>query len=181
MARATTYIVLFRGVGGATQLPTKALVAALGEAGFTDPRTYINSGNALVTSELPRRQVAAKIAALTKQKFGFGKEILLATAAEWRRLMRANPYPDAAEKPTWLHAFLLTKKPSAAAVAALAARAAPHEQLTVTGKVLYFHAPQGFGTSKLPPLVDRTLGVVSTARNWNTVTKLAELAAAPPS
>jgi uncharacterized protein (DUF1697 family) len=44
------------------------------------------------------------------------------------------------------------------------------------GKVLYFHAPEGFGTSKLPPVIDRTLGVVSTARNWNTVRKLMELA-----
>jgi len=42
--------------------------------------------------------------------------------------------------------------------------------------VLYFHAPEGFGTSKLPPVIDRTLGVVSTARNWNTVRKLMELA-----
>ena len=42
--------------------------------------------------------------------------------------------------------------------------------------MLYFHAPEGFGTSKLPPVIDRMLGVISTARNWNTVLKLMELA-----
>ena len=59
---------------------------------------------------------------------------------------------------------------------ALIARAASHEHVVVQDKVLYFHAPEGFGVSKLPPVIDRMLGVANTARNWNTVLKLMELA-----
>ena len=47
---ATVYIILFRGVGGATQLPTKPLREALTAAGFKDVATYINSGNAVLSS-----------------------------------------------------------------------------------------------------------------------------------
>ncbi len=179
MAGKTTYVVLFRGVGGATQLPTGPLREALTEAGFENARTYINSGNALVTSDRPRGRVAAEIAAIAKEKFGFDKHLMLATAAEWARLVKQNPYPEAAREPRSLHAFLLEKAPAKSATAALAARAAAHERVSVIGKVLYFHAPEGFGTSKLPPAIDRTLGVASTARNWNTVLKLLELAKGP--
>ena len=74
------------------------------------------------------------------------------------------------------YAFILDKAPTAEAVEALKARAAPHEGVALKGRVLYFHAPQGFGTSKLPPVIDRTLGVVSTARNWRTVLALMKMA-----
>jgi uncharacterized protein (DUF1697 family) len=175
MGRKITYVVLFRGVGGATQLPTKPLREALAAAGFENVSTYINSGNALVASDRPRHQVAAEIAHLAKVKFGFAKDIMLATAAEWERVVSKNPYPEAVAKPTSLHAFLLDRIPTAEAAAALSARAGPNEHVTLNGNVLYFHAPDGFGRSKLPPAIDRILGVTSTARNWNTVLKLLEM------
>ena len=52
----TVYIILFRGVGGATQLPTKPLREALTAAGFKDVATYINSGNAVLSSQEGRRK-----------------------------------------------------------------------------------------------------------------------------
>ena len=56
-ARAkTAYILLFRGVGGATQLPVAPLRDALTGAGFENVATYINSGNAVLRSHLPRRR-----------------------------------------------------------------------------------------------------------------------------
>jgi uncharacterized protein (DUF1697 family) len=71
---------------------------------------------------------------------------------------------------------VLNAKPKPDAVKTLSARIDGPERLLVTGKFLYLHVPDGFSNSKLPPVIDRTLGVVSTARNWNTVLKLMELA-----
>ena len=51
-AKLTTYLLLFRGVGGAIQLPVAPLREALTKAGFKNATTYINSGNALVRSPL---------------------------------------------------------------------------------------------------------------------------------
>ena len=54
--------------------------------------------------------------------------------------------------------------------------AANGEGFEVIGKVAYIHTPNGFGTSKLAVKFDKGIGVPNTARNWNTVLKLAELA-----
>lgn len=177
----TVFIVLFRGVGGATQLPTKPLREALVAAGFEKAATYINSGNAVVATKHSESETRSKIAAIVKREFGFEKEIILLNRVEWAKLIRNNPFPEAVETPTTLHAFALTKKPEKKAIQVLAQRTAGHERIAVDGRVLYFHSPDGFGKSKLPPVVDRILGVVSTARNWNTVRKLMEMADAAAS
>ena len=176
MADDAVFVVLFRGVGGATQLPTRPLKEELAAAGFKNVATYINSGNAIVSTGLDEMAATAKIAGIVREKFGFEKEILLVSRDDWRKLIDANPFPESVDVPTSLHVFALSAAPDEMSVEALKARAAKHERLAVMGKVLYFHAPEGFGTSKLPPVVDRTLGVVSTARNWRSVLKLMELA-----
>lgn len=169
------YVVLFRGVGGATQLPTKPLKEALTGAGFGDVATYINSGNAVLSSDRPVNEIAAEIAEIVKREFGFEKDIMLVARPDWSRLVNDNPFPEAIAEPTTLHAFVLDAAPAPDAVEVLAARTVGRERIVVAGKVLYFHAPEGFGKSKLPPVVDRTLKVVSTARNWNSVLKLLEM------
>jgi uncharacterized protein (DUF1697 family) len=172
----STYVILFRGVGGATQLPTKPLREALTRAGFRNVATYINSGNAVLVSDRNAEDTMSEVAGIARKEFGFTKDILCLTREAWSRLIAGNPFPEAVDRPTSLHAFALDKAPTQAAIEALSARTAPHERIVVKGKVLYFHAPEGFGISKLPPVVDRTLQAVSTARNWNTVLKLMELA-----
>src|SRR5262249_39666022 len=79
----TAYILLFRGVGGATQLPTAPLREALTAAGFRKVATYINSGNAVLCSELPQEKVIAKVAKICKDRFGFTKAIFALTLDEW--------------------------------------------------------------------------------------------------
>lgn len=176
-ARRTVFIVLFRGVGGATQLPTAPLRKALGDAGFGNVSTYINSGNAVLSSGLDEAQTHAEIATVTKKNFGFEKDIMLVARPQWERLVEENPFPEAAGQPTTLHAFILQKAPAQSAVEALYARLAPPERALVKGKFLYLHVPDGFSASRLPPVADRVLGTVSTARNWRTVLALAMIAA----
>src|SRR3954447_21710447 len=90
----TAYILLFRGVGGATQLPTAPLREALAEAGFENVATYINSGNAVLRSVLSREEVIASIARICEDRFGFTKAIHAPTMAEWESLVGNNPFPD---------------------------------------------------------------------------------------
>jgi uncharacterized protein (DUF1697 family) len=172
----TVFVVLFRGVGGATQLPTKPLREALARDGFANVTTYINSGNAIVKTELGEAEAGARIALIARKNFAFKKDIMLVSRPGWTKLIKGNPYPEAVAEPTTLHAFVLNAKPKQDAVRALSARIDGPERIVVTGKFLYLHVPKGFSNSKLPPVIDKTLGVVSTARNWNTVLKLMELA-----
>ena len=170
----TAYILLFRGVGGATQLPTAPLREALTEAGFENVATYINSGNAVLRSPLSREKVIASVAKICEDRFGFTKAIYAPTLAEWETLIANNPFPDF-EIPKFLHAAVLAGDPTREAIERLRAHAGDGERIEVVGRVAYLHTPNGFGTSKLGERFDKWIGVDNTARNWNTVLKLLEL------
>src|SRR5215470_10941437 len=115
----TAYIILFRGVGGATQLPVAPLREALTEAGFENVATYINSGNAVLRSHLSREKVIATVAVICRDRFGFTKAILAPSLEEWSALIGNNPFPQAIATPTCLHAAVLAGKPAAEAVSRL--------------------------------------------------------------
>ena len=172
----TVYIILFRGVGGATQLPTKQLREALTKAGFKDVATYINSGNAVLSSRKGAASVTAEIARIAKKEFGFDKAIHVVTREEWAELIANNPFPDAVAIPKFLHAAVLADRPEKGKVEALRAFAKGGERIEIVGKVAYLHTPEGFGTSKLAEKFDKGIGVPNTARNWNTVIALAKMA-----
>ncbi|SMH49547.1 DUF1697 domain-containing protein [Mesorhizobium australicum] len=172
----TVYILLFRGVGGATQLPVKPLREKLTEAGFKKVATYINSGNALLASGKGRETVRKEVAAICKAEFGFDKDIHVVTREEWAELIAKNPFPGAAEVPKFLHAAVLAGDPPKGAVEKLREVAKEGERIEVVDRVAYLHTPHGFGTSKLAEKFDKGIGVANTARNWNTVAKLMEMA-----
>jgi uncharacterized protein (DUF1697 family) len=172
----TVFIILFRGVGGKTQLPTKELRENLTEAGFEKVATYINSGNAVVRSRLPRTKVIARIADICREEFGFEKAIFAPTLEEWERLAANNPFAKQANAaPTTVHAALLEGKPKPEDVERVRACAVGGEDLQIVENVAYLHTPAGFGKSRMASKFDAWIGVVNTARNWNTVLKLVEL------
>jgi uncharacterized protein (DUF1697 family) len=174
--KRTVYLILFRGVGGKTQLPTKVLREKLTEAGFENVATYINSGNAIVRSRLSQKKVIATIAALCRKHFDFDKAIFAPTLAEWDEVIARNPFAKAAgNAPTTVHAALLEGTPKKEDVERIRACAVKGEDLKVINEVAYVHTPNGFGTCKMAEKFDKWIGVTNTARNWNTVLKLAEL------
>lgn len=174
--KPVVYLILFRGVGGKTQLPVQALRKKLTAAGFENVATYINSGNAIVRSPLNRKQVIATIAELCRKHFGFDKAIFAPTLAEWDELIAHNPFANAAANaPTTVHAALLENAPRLENVERVRACAVKGEEIEIVGSGAYLHTPHGFGTSKLAAKFDAWIGVTNTARNWNTVRKLTEL------
>lgn len=178
MAREEVFILLFRGVGGKTQLPTAPLRAALLADGFRKAATYINSGNALVLTDRPSAEVLARTADICRKEFGFDKDVYALTRADWRARMAANPFPEATEPGRFLHMAVLAKAPDAERIEALRRVASPTERIAVTGETAWLHTPDGFGASKLAGKFDNGIGVANTARNWNTVVKLAQMAEA---
>ena len=174
--KRTVYLILFRGVGGKTQLPVATLREKLTKAGFENVATYINSGNAIVRSRMSRRQVIATIAELSRKHFDFDKAIFAPTLAEWDDVIARNPFVKTANSaPTSVHAALLEGAPKQEDVERIRALAVKGEDLKVIEGVAYVHTPNGFGTCKMAEKFDKWIGVTNTARNWNTVLKLAEL------
>lgn len=174
--KTTVYLILFRGVGGKTQLPVKVLREQLTAAGFENVATYINSGNAIVRSRMNRKKVIATIEGICRKEFGFEKAIFAPTLEEWEEVIANNPFRKAAlEVPQWVHAALLENVPKSEDVERIRACAIKGEEIEIVGSVAYLHTPHGFGTSKMAEKFDKWIGVTNTARNWNTVLKLAEL------
>lgn len=172
----TVFVVLFRGVGGATQLPAAPLREALTEAGFDGVATYINSGNAVVRSKLSRDKTVATIAKLCSERLGFDKAVHALDSDEWERLIAKNPFEVAERGGKFLHAAVLADDPPADRVAELEALATNGDGFRVVGRVAYLSTPNGFSNSKLAARFDSRIGVPNTARNWNTVLKLNDLA-----
>jgi uncharacterized protein (DUF1697 family) len=178
---ASTYIALFRGinVGGSNVLPMKDLRLTLGQIGCTDVQTYIQSGNVVCRSPVPQADgLAERVTAAVTKRHGLTPGVVVLTRRQLERAIADNPFPEAEGDPRCLHLFFLAgpaKRPDLAGLEAIAAKG---ERFVLKGKVLYLHAPAGFGTSKLAARAERLLGVAATARNWRTVTALLEMARA---
>ncbi len=173
-----TYIALFRGinVGGKNILPMKDLVALLESLGLQDIKTYIQSGNVISRSKTAdTAQLSRRIGAAIKQSHGFEPQVLLLDAAALEKIIIENPYPEAEAVPNTLHVNFLAAIPIKPDLKALEKIRTESERFHLTGDVLYLHAPDGIGRSKLAANLERLLGVTMTSRNWNTVRKLKEM------
>ncbi|GAB4379375.1 MAG: DUF1697 domain-containing protein [Calditrichia bacterium] len=172
-----TYIGFFRGinVGGKNILPMKDLVNILECLGCTNVRTYIQSGNGVFRSkETDRLSLARTISAGIYKERGFKPTVLLLEPVELQKAADNNPFET--ENGKALHFFFLHSPPQKPSAEQLSAVKSASEQFKLTKNVFYLFAPEGIGRSRLAARVEQILGVEATARNWNTVSKLLDLA-----
>jgi uncharacterized protein (DUF1697 family) len=179
---STVFIALLRAVNvGGRSVAMAELRDLLASLKLDNPRTLLQSGNAVfaVNAKLAAIALEKKLEAEAQRRFGFEIAFMLRTSAEWDRIIAANPFPDAAKKdPARLVYLALKSAPPAAAVKALRDGYKGPETIHVAGRDAYLIYPDGQGQSKLTnALLERKLGCAGTARNWNTVLKLAALAA----
>jgi uncharacterized protein (DUF1697 family) len=177
----TVYILLFRGinVGGNKIVRMELLRKMLAELGFENVATYIQSGNVVLTSDKAAAEVTKAIEGAFPQAFGFSSRPTVRSLAEWQRVIDEDPFAQVRGEGKQMHAVFLDQQPSEAAVDGLKALASTEEMVLAKG-VLYLYTPDGFGRSKVAEALDKVLRVPLTARNWNTVLKLAAMANPTP-
>ena len=178
MQHVPNWIALLRGinVGGRHVLPMRDLMRILEKVGCRDVKTYIQSGNVVFrTSRRDASRLARIIGDEIDSQFGFRPMVVLLTAAELERAIEANPFPEAESDPSKLHLLFLVDSEQAD-LDRLEALRAKSERFELLDGVLYLHAPEGIGRSKLAAQAERALGAPATGRNWRTIEKLAELA-----
>ena len=144
--------------------------------GYEDVRTHLQSGNVLLSSPLTPRKLEAKLEQQLAQGLGIEVRVLVRTRAELAKVVRRDPLGKVATNPSrYLVSFLSERLPANVVRELEAAEIAP-AQLVIDGRELYAWYPDGVQRAPLAKLLDdRRLGVLSTARNWNTVTKLLQL------
>lgn len=167
----TAYVALLRAVnvGGTGKLPMTELKAMCDTAGFAKARTYIASGNALFESDLDEAEVQAKLEAALAVYADKPVGVHVRTATEMAAVAAANPFPD--QPGNRVVAIFL--EGTAPADALDHATGLNGEVMRLGQRVIYVHYGDGMADSKLKIPAAKT----GTARNLNTVVKLAELAA----
>jgi len=173
------YVALLRGVnlGPNRRVPMAELRTALEELDFEDVRTLLQSGNVGLTSAKPARAVRAALQAVIADRFGVDTDVVLRTPEELAALVAANPLGDVADDPKRLQVWFLAGRPKASAVKALEAADVAPEVIAVAGKEIHVWHAGGIQRSPASKVLERAdLGVICTARNWNTVEKLLDLA-----
>jgi uncharacterized protein (DUF1697 family) len=176
----TAMICLLRGVnvGGHNQIKMDALRALCESLKLCNAQTYIQSGNVVFqTSERDTAKLAAKIESAIEKKHRFRPNVVLRTASEMRDVIVRNPFANRdAIEPNKLAVMFLAREPEPAVQDAVRKIKPEIEELHLLGRELYIYFPDGMGRSKLVPLLARALQNAGTARNWNTVVKLLEMA-----
>jgi len=171
-------IALLRGINLASRnrVAMPELRAALGEEGYEDVATLVQSGNILLTSQKEPKTLEREISALVKERFGVDSATVVRTRDELAGVIERNPIPDGPSIPKLFQVTFFSDEPDAAAVGKLAAQDFGNERVEVIGREAYAWHPDGIQKSKLARALSSGLRGDGTARNWNTVTKLLELA-----
>ena len=174
-------ICMLRGVnvGGHNKIKMDALKALCVSLKLKDPQTYVQSGNVIFsTEENNLAKLGTRIQDAIERKIGFRPNVMLRTAAEMRKVVARNPFAKRSgiEPGKLLVNFLAADPGKESREKALAIKIGP-EELHLIGREAYIYFPNGQGRSKFPwPAIERTLGTSGTGRNWNSVTKMQEIA-----
>ena len=150
---------------------------ALADAGFEDVQTYLQSGNVVLSAGASPDEVARDCERLIAKRFGLDIAVVARTRDELAEVVKRNPLKRVAKEPKRYQVSFLDSELDPEVVEKLEAARADPERVEVIGREIYAWHPDGVGRSKLWTLLaGKGLGVTATARNWNTVTKLLEMA-----
>lgn len=174
-------ICMLRGVnvGGRNMIKMDALKALCVSLKLKDPQTYVQSGNVVFSSgEKDVAKLAKRLQDAIEKAHGFRPGVMLRTLADLQEVVARNPFAKRSgiEPGKLIVNFLADDPGKDNREKALAIKVGP-EEMHLIGREAYIYFPNGQGRSKFPwPAIERALGTFGTARNWNSVTKMLEIA-----
>ena len=166
------YIALLRAVnlGPTNKLPMAALKATCERLGFSEVNTYLASGNVVFRSRSSAAQVKKALEAALGEYAGKPVGVVVRTGKEMAAVHAGNPFPEMPGNKTV--AIFLDRAPSGNALNTVTHKA--HEELRVGRREIYVYYADGIGEARLKIPAAKQ----GTARNMNTIAKLAEMAGA---
>ena len=170
------YIALLRGinVGGNKKVAMSDLLALLQRLKFDDARTLLQSGNLVFrTTGKTAAQLEHLLESEVLKRLGLETRFFVRSEEEWKTVIAKNPFPkEAKTDPSRLIVMFLEREVENEE--ALRDAIKGRETFRAGGRHLYIVYPDGMGTSKFShAVIEKKLGMRGTARNWNTVMKLA--------
>jgi uncharacterized protein (DUF1697 family) len=172
-----TYVVLLSGVMpfGKNKVPMAQLREVLANAGFGNVRTYIQSGNALVDTELQAEEVEERVRELIKTHIGPDLAVVARTGVQLQKVLNDSPFKKGFDISRVFFVSFNDTPPTAKAKALLSEDFGD-EKLVIKGAAAYAYIPGNATRSKVSNnLLEKRLGVSATTRNFNTMSKLIEM------
>ena len=166
-------------LGGRNRIKMVALRDVYRDLQLRDAQTYVQSGNVVFrTNTRDLLKLAGRIESAIAESFGFQSSVILRTTAELREVIARNPFANRRDvKPDRLAVVFLAGDPGHKAREQIREMKIEPEELRIADRELYIYFPNGMGRSKLSvPRLEKALGTSGTARNWNSVLKLLEMA-----
>jgi len=170
----TTYILLVRGVtpSGRNKLSMARFREVLEKAGFAHVRTYIQSGNALVDTDLPAHTVEKSVRDLIRNEIGPDLIVLARTGSQLEEALEANPFTEGYDI-SRVFFVSFAKTPPAEKVRELLSLDLSPEKLAFGENTAYMYIPGVYGRGTLSGnFLEKKLGVSATMRNFNTMDRL---------
>jgi uncharacterized protein (DUF1697 family) len=176
-----TYIAMLRGinVSGKKIVKMDQLRASLSKLGFTNVKTYVQSGNIIFeTPNDSASALSAKIEQMMEREFGFSVPVFLKTSREMEEVIKRNPFvKDSAIDQSKLHVTFLSGVPPTTASELLRPLAVASEQFQISGREIFLYCPNGYGNTKLSnTAIEKKLSLGATPRNWTTTKTLLAMA-----
>lgn len=173
------YVALLRGinVGGKNKIKMETLRDGFAALGFQNVKTYINSGNVVFeTVETADRALAAKIEAAIEKEFALKIKVMTRTINEIADIIKNNPFAGQFENDKDLHVFFLDEEMPQEKREMLLEHNNENEMFAVRGREIFCLLRVSVLDSLIgKDYIGKKLKVSATARNWRTVTTLADL------
>jgi uncharacterized protein (DUF1697 family) len=177
----TKYVAFLRGinVGKAKRIEMAELKRTFEGAGLGNVTTYIASGNVFFeTPDADAAAVAKAIKAALGKRFGFPISVIVRAAEDIRRMVDSDPFKGVKVTPeTRLYVTLLSDEPKGGMSVPWQSPQGDFEILRVSDDVVFSVLTLGKGgTTDAMKVLEKEFGKKVTTRNWNVITKLAEMA-----
>lgn len=158
---------------GKNRVPMAQLRQVLIDAGFQQVRTWIQSGNVVLRSDLSAKELESRVHQLIKEHIGPELAIVVRTGNELRQMIDNNPFQGEEHPIARVFFVSFQERPPDEKVETLLAQDFFPEKLRIDGMSAYMFIPQAYSDSKLSNnFLERKLGVAATTRNFNTITKM---------
>lgn len=149
------------------------------ELGFSDAKTYIQSGNVIFSNHgnISAQSLSLQIEEAIRDRFGLTVSVMTRTEDELNDLFSVNPYLEEEDfDPSKMAVIFLHEKVTDEQIKKVEGIDYPPDKFEISGSEIFIYCPNGFGKTKLyTGFFEKKMGVVGTARNWKTVTTLMKI------
>lgn len=179
----TTYISILRGinVGGHKMIKMEALKKMCLGLGFSNIKTYIQSGNIIFQTKITEvNKINKNLKSAIENEFGFDVPVITLTETELENILNLNPFlNNKSKKESFFYITFLSENPTKQNIENLKLIDFKNDKYKLIDKAIYLYCPDSFSNTKLTNnFLENKLKVIATTRNWKTTIELLTLAKA---